>query len=208
MAGQVIAVGGGKGGVGYNELDLFNAAGFKVVVMTPQLTSLHNGYGFLKSSIHRMLQRLLGPELAEYVRSAGPGNGKIGVGSYRGMPSRAIRSPARIRLSQEAPLVHDVLGSQVCGPTVRPLCELLDERDRDGSQPLILFDKAAEFEDVHQRQFWIEQKDVGRHLSCRLQRFVISLGGNDQKTVLRKPPEHLDVVRARGIPGIGEHNWF
>ncbi len=62
-------------GVGFNVLDLFNAAEAQIVVFTPQLTSLHNGYGFLKAAIHRRLQRLLPTELREFLMSSNPESG-------------------------------------------------------------------------------------------------------------------------------------
>lgn len=46
-------------GVSYNVLDFFNAADIRLVVVTPQLTSMHNAYGFVKSSLHRLLQRAI-----------------------------------------------------------------------------------------------------------------------------------------------------
>lgn len=46
-------------GVSYNVIDFFNAADVRVVVVTPQITSLHNAYGFIKSSLHRLLQRAI-----------------------------------------------------------------------------------------------------------------------------------------------------
>lgn len=63
-------------GVGLHVLDLFNAAEVKLVVLTPQLTSLHNGYGFLKAAIHRRLERMLAPEMRQYIKSSGPEAGE------------------------------------------------------------------------------------------------------------------------------------
>jgi flagellar biosynthesis protein FlhG len=59
-------------GVGYNVLDLFNAAQIKLAVITAQLTAVHNGYGFLKSALHRHLLRSIGTAGREYLESAGP----------------------------------------------------------------------------------------------------------------------------------------
>jgi flagellar biosynthesis protein FlhG len=50
-------------GVSLNVIDFFNAADIKVVVVTPQLTSIHNAYGFIKSSLHRLLQRAIAGKL-------------------------------------------------------------------------------------------------------------------------------------------------
>ncbi|MDJ0762372.1 MAG: P-loop NTPase [Myxococcota bacterium] len=62
-------------GIGFNVLDLFNAAEIKIAVFTPQLTSLHNGYGFLKAAIHRHLQRSLTPSVRDCFASTGPESG-------------------------------------------------------------------------------------------------------------------------------------
>jgi flagellar biosynthesis protein FlhG len=63
-------------GIGFNVLDLFNAAEYKIVAFTPQLTSLHNGYGFLKAAIHRRLERLIAPHVREYLQSSSPASGE------------------------------------------------------------------------------------------------------------------------------------
>jgi flagellar biosynthesis protein FlhG len=46
-------------GVAFNVIDFFNAADVRVVVVSPQITSMHNAYGFIKSSLHRLLQRAI-----------------------------------------------------------------------------------------------------------------------------------------------------
>jgi len=46
-------------GVGSNTIDLFNAADARVVVMTPELTSAHNAYGFIKLALYRRLQQAI-----------------------------------------------------------------------------------------------------------------------------------------------------
>ncbi|MBN2343449.1 MAG: P-loop NTPase [Deltaproteobacteria bacterium] len=58
-------------GTHYNVLDLFNFADVRVVVFTSQLTSVHNGYGFLKAALHRYLQRIIPPAARQYLDSAG-----------------------------------------------------------------------------------------------------------------------------------------
>ena len=44
-------------GVGYNALDFFELGGQKVVVATPQITSIHDAYAFLKSAVLRSVSR-------------------------------------------------------------------------------------------------------------------------------------------------------
>ena len=45
-------------GASYNVVDLFAAADHKLVVMTPQLPSLHNAYSLLKACVHRVVHGL------------------------------------------------------------------------------------------------------------------------------------------------------
>jgi flagellar biosynthesis protein FlhG len=51
----VIDVGAGSS---LNVVDLFAAADHKLLVMTPQLPSLHNAYALLKACVHRVVRRL------------------------------------------------------------------------------------------------------------------------------------------------------
>lgn len=46
-------------GTGFNQVDLFDVADLKLLVMTPQLTSIQNAYAFVKSTVYRRLSRLL-----------------------------------------------------------------------------------------------------------------------------------------------------
>jgi flagellar biosynthesis protein FlhG len=46
-------------GTGFNQVDLFDIGDLKLLVMTPQLTSIQNAYAFVKSAIYRRLARLL-----------------------------------------------------------------------------------------------------------------------------------------------------
>lgn len=71
LDGEAIVLDIGSG-VGLTVLDLFNAAEFRLVVFTPQLTSLHNGYGFLKASIHRWMQQMVEPTLRDPLNAGGP----------------------------------------------------------------------------------------------------------------------------------------
>ena len=45
-------------GVGFNVLDLFDAADLRLVVMSPQLTSAQNAYAFMKGAVFRELRRI------------------------------------------------------------------------------------------------------------------------------------------------------
>ena len=59
-------------GIGFNALDLFNAAEYKITAFVPQLTSLHNGYGFLKAAVHRLLDRLISEKARVHLHSSNP----------------------------------------------------------------------------------------------------------------------------------------
>jgi len=62
LGGDVVVVDVGAG-TAYNTIDLVIAADLKLLVMTPQLTSLQNAYTFLKACVQRVLRRL--PDDAE-----------------------------------------------------------------------------------------------------------------------------------------------
>ncbi|MEM9196171.1 MAG: P-loop NTPase, partial [Myxococcota bacterium] len=52
-------------------VDMFNAADRRLVVMTPELTSAQNGYGFLKVALYRRLQRAVdGHPASDRIREA------------------------------------------------------------------------------------------------------------------------------------------
>jgi flagellar biosynthesis protein FlhG len=45
-------------GISFNVIDLFNAADYRLLVITPQLTSVQNAYGFLKSAVFRVARQV------------------------------------------------------------------------------------------------------------------------------------------------------
>jgi len=59
-------------GASFNVLDLFNASSAKLVVFTPQLTSLHNGYGFLKAAVIRKIQQTVSAPSKEILEEDDP----------------------------------------------------------------------------------------------------------------------------------------
>lgn len=46
-------------GLAFNQVDLFDVADLRLLVMTPQLTSIQNAYGFAKAALYRRLDRVL-----------------------------------------------------------------------------------------------------------------------------------------------------
>ena len=52
-------------GASYQVLDLVRAADVKLVVVTPQLTSLHNAYAMLKACVHRVVRTLATDETGQ-----------------------------------------------------------------------------------------------------------------------------------------------
>src|SRR5690606_2150150 len=46
-------------GIGLNTLDFFLACPNKMVVITPQPTSIQNAYGFIKAALYRQISRIL-----------------------------------------------------------------------------------------------------------------------------------------------------
>ncbi len=59
-------------GTSFTTMDFFLYAGNKIIVLTPQVTSIQNAYGFIKSCLHRKLIRSFStdPEALEIIRRA------------------------------------------------------------------------------------------------------------------------------------------
>ncbi len=59
-------------GASYNVLDFYLIAKYPVVVLTPQPTSIHNAYGFVRNTVYRRLSRYVSqkPSLQEIVQKA------------------------------------------------------------------------------------------------------------------------------------------
>ncbi|MBI5409548.1 MAG: P-loop NTPase [Nitrospirae bacterium] len=59
-------------GTSFNTIDFFLYAPNKIVVLTPQITSMQNAYGFIKASLYRRLNDAFGkePEAAELIKRA------------------------------------------------------------------------------------------------------------------------------------------
>lgn len=72
-------------GVDLNTIDFFNAADTRLVVMVPEITSLQNGYAFLKLALFRRLQRAIaGVRVSEKLTAAfGKNVFEIGSGMDR-----------------------------------------------------------------------------------------------------------------------------
>ncbi|MBX7098355.1 MAG: P-loop NTPase [Myxococcaceae bacterium] len=58
LEAQVVVVDVGAG-TAFNQLDLFDLADLKLVVLTPQLTSIQNAYAFVKGAVYRTVQAVL-----------------------------------------------------------------------------------------------------------------------------------------------------
>ncbi|MBN2717957.1 MAG: P-loop NTPase [Deltaproteobacteria bacterium] len=116
-------------GTSYNVLDLFNFADVRVVVFTSQLTSVHNGYGFLKAALHRHLQRIIPVPARQYLASAGA---HAGDESLADMLTRlasydvAAAETARTSLANyQACLVGNMLGSAREGYVINAVSQMV-----------------------------------------------------------------------------------
>ncbi len=68
-------------GVDLNTIDFFNAADTRLVVMVPEITSLQNGYAFLKFALFRRLQRAIASVRASEKVNAAFGKDVFELGS-------------------------------------------------------------------------------------------------------------------------------
>ena len=96
LEADVLLIDGGAG-VSFNVLDFFDLGHQRIVVVTPQLTSIQNAYSFLKSSVMRVLgQRAGREEPVELLTSCmeGQQTGRVGdmVASIRAQSPSFARS--------------------------------------------------------------------------------------------------------------------
>jgi flagellar biosynthesis protein FlhG len=106
-------------GVSFNVLDFFDLGHQRVVVVTPQLTSIQNAYSFLKSSVIRVLSQRAGrEEPVELLESCMGGSGNE-TGRVGDMIARIrAQSPAFARTVEErlAEMRVYLVGNQVFEP--------------------------------------------------------------------------------------------
>jgi len=79
-------------GTSYTTMDFFLYAGGKIVVMTPQVTSIQNAYGFIKSCLQRKMVRTFAsdPEALELIHNA-VGSQKNEKAEFMGELKKAFR---------------------------------------------------------------------------------------------------------------------
>ena len=123
-------------GASHTVVDLVAVADHKVLVLTPQLTSLHNAYALLKACVHRVVRRLAMDDVQQQLVDAALGHetkartiaqllavlrpldaalseriaetlGHFGVGSVANLVETTADADA---LSRMSPLIHDHLG--------------------------------------------------------------------------------------------------
>ncbi|MBN2180191.1 MAG: P-loop NTPase [Deltaproteobacteria bacterium] len=72
-------------GTSFNVLDFFLVAERKIVVLTPQPTSIQNAYSFVRNAVYRQLSKLAGqqPPLQALIRSAMDENNELRVRTIR-----------------------------------------------------------------------------------------------------------------------------
>lgn len=138
-------------GTTYNVLDFFNLAHTRLVVVTPEPTSIQNGYGFVKSALYRHLQRQFStqPVVTDMLKGAGRFADEDAPRTIRQMTDVLMREMPEVgRKFQEAvtayklKLVLNMTGSEQADTTfrtVRTVCrgflnldlELMGSVERD-----------------------------------------------------------------------------
>lgn len=85
-------------GTTYNVLDFFNLAHTRIVVVTPEPTSIQNGYGFLKSALFRQLQRLFSnnPLVTDMLKGAGRFSDESAPRTVRQMTDLLLREAPEV----------------------------------------------------------------------------------------------------------------
>ncbi|MBN2529059.1 MAG: P-loop NTPase [Deltaproteobacteria bacterium] len=116
-------------GTHYNVLDLFNFADIRIVVFTAQLTSVHNGYGFLKSALHRHLQRTIPLHARQYLESAGAHAGEESLADMLTKLAAFDRDAAEMArnalANYQACLVGNMLGSAREGYVINAVSQMV-----------------------------------------------------------------------------------
>lgn len=105
-------------GVGFNALDLFDAADLRLVVMSPQLTSAQNAYAFLKGAVFRELRRVAAAT-GQQSRVDGAAEGAEPTGSTAQLLARLAAEDAALAAALQRGLAGfgaRLLGNQVYEP--------------------------------------------------------------------------------------------
>lgn len=125
-------------GTGVHSVDLFNAADTKLLVITPELTSVQNAYGFLKIAVYRCLQRIVEGHPGEARLKDAMGDGAFEVGStmkdvetfimLAATEAPELERPFRLMLSQmNVHLVGNMLHSDSDRSTVWAIKRLIEK---------------------------------------------------------------------------------
>jgi flagellar biosynthesis protein FlhG len=115
LEAQVVVVDVGAG-TAYNQVDLFDLADLRLLVLTPQLTSVQNAYAFVKATLYRRLARLLKPHGLEGALAEGP---EHGLASLRAVLREALRASPSLEAEVRRELSHfrlRLFGNQVYDP--------------------------------------------------------------------------------------------
>jgi flagellar biosynthesis protein FlhG len=111
-------------GTDLKTLDLFNAADLRLVVFTPEITSIQNGYGFLKTALYRRLQRAVANQPVAAAVAASYDGRAFEIGSTMervetflsllGLNAPAVEEPFRLLLKEYSPAV---IGNMILKPS-------------------------------------------------------------------------------------------
>ncbi len=120
-------------GAAFNTLDFFALATNRVVVVTPQITSIQNAYGFFKSAVHRILVQAAGDrERKEVVKRA--------LDQARGMArvpevvARLSEEDAELGAALQSQLDHfgaSVIGNYIYAPKEEAIIQTMGRLCRD-----------------------------------------------------------------------------
>ncbi|MDD5307704.1 MAG: P-loop NTPase [Deltaproteobacteria bacterium] len=108
----VVDVGAGSS---FNVLDLYNSAAIKLVVLTPEITSVHNAYGFLKAALLRRIAGAVAPGAREQLETGDAGKGaeliKDMIGRLERFDLEQGRIASRVLSEYRIRLVGNMLGA-------------------------------------------------------------------------------------------------
>ncbi|MCP4446234.1 MAG: MinD/ParA family protein [Myxococcales bacterium] len=120
-------------GAAYNTLDFFALADTRLVVVTPQITSIQNAYGFLKGAVHRILIQAAGSPRRKQLVSAELSNAR-GVAKLPDAVARIALEDPELAAALHSQLQHfggRVIGNYIYEPKEELIVQTMGRLCRD-----------------------------------------------------------------------------
>lgn len=120
-------------GAAFNTLDFFIVADTRLIVVTPQLTSIQNAYGFLKGAVHRLLIQTAGSKARKEVVSSALAQAR-GVAKLPEVLASIGRTDPVLSAALQSQLDHfgaRILGNYIYSPKEEKIVQTMSRLARD-----------------------------------------------------------------------------